>query len=1192
MNTHVRTRLFGPGCRIVLIWLSCLGLWSQPLRAQPLPLAFYGTSPQQDPNAFALTLRNARLPELFRAIEARSGYRFAYTDEVAQLDQTFSIVGNHLTLKEVLSQLQAEAPLRFRQREELISVALERPGVQPKAVERDVTGRVHDEAGEPIPGVSVLVKGSTLGTITDIDGRFVLRVQDEGTPTLVISFVGYQTQELTLGTQNELDVTLFEDVQSLNEIVVVGYGTQKKANLTGAVSQVEPKDIERRPNPNLTQSLQGTMPGLNIARTSGNPGATPRINIRGFTSINGGNPLVLVDGVEGDINKINPNDVESVTVLKDAAASAIYGARGSFGVILVTTKAAQSGRMRVSYSNNFAWQTTTTNTDFVKDPYLATQLVDESFRVSTGRNYTGYNAADYEELQRRSTDPSLPDVVVDNRGGRDQYIYYGNTDWWNTMFRKWQPTQTHNLSLTGGTDRLSVLLSGRFYKQLGILNVQKDTYDSYNARGKVDLKVNDWLTLSENLQVNTSDQLSHGGSMYGWGEPWGSLIWVHALPSYVPQNPDGTATFRTELNNYTIGDGVFASLLYGKSIETIGQQQLINTVGATLAPTPVPGLSVKFNYTNRWDFLQQTQRSTLSPWSIYPDQISYLGNDQLRKVSGFDTYTALNLYANYEHNAGRHHFKEMVGVNREYKKYTTQDARKKNNLSDDLNELDLGSSDPEAYGTASEWAIRGYFFRVNYDFDNRYLLEVNGRYDGTSRFPSQYRWGFFPSVSAGWNVSNEPFLSGLKNVFDELKFRASYGGLGNQQVGTYAYIPTLNKATSGSYAINGSKLEYITPPGLNPVDITWERVTTTNVGMDVAVLRNRLSANVDVFQRNTIGMLTQGRTLPAVLGTGSPQENAADLRTRGFELTLTYQQSIPLGNKPLHLVFTGNLANQLTKITRFDNPNNYLGDYYVGQTIGEIWGYHIDGLFQSDQEASDYPVDQRRVNGRINSSPGENGHLLAGDMKFADLNGDGEISQGNNTLANPGDRRIIGNAAPQLPYSFSVRADWNNFDFSVFFQGIGKQDWYPGNDSRLFWAMYCRPYVSFIRKDLVDEIWTPENPDAYFPRLRGYTALSSGSELYEQNDRYLQNVAYLRLKNLSIGYTFPTQLTQRVHLDRVRIYISGENLLTFSKLTDYVDPEAASSGVDLSRTVTADDRSNAQTYPFSKAYSFGLSVNF
>ncbi|SHE77560.1 TonB-linked outer membrane protein, SusC/RagA family [Fodinibius roseus] len=1043
-----------------------------------------------------------------------------------------------------------------------------------------------EDAGS-LPGVNVMVKGTTIGASTDSKGRFEVyapSIRD----TLVFSFIGYQTREVAINGRSVLDVALRSRAISGEEVVVIGYGEQKKSTLTESASAIDGEEIAARPTANLSQSLQGTLPGLNITQSSGDPASAPNINIRGFTSINGGNPLVLIDGVEGDINEINPKDVESVTVLKDASASAIYGARAAFGVVLVTTKSPRSGRAQVSYSNNFGWQTTTTNTDFVTDPYRAARLVDESFRVTTGNSYTGYTEEDYEQLQRRSGDPSLPDVVVDNRNGREQYIYYGNTDWWNTMFRRFHPTQTHDLSISGGSDRLSVSLSGRMYRNAGILKVQDDTYDSYNGRAKIDYQVNDWLRLSDNIHLNSSEQVRHGGSMYGWGEPWGSLIWVHALPSYVPRNPDGTATFRTELNNYTIGDGVFASLLYGKSKQIINNRELGNTIEATV--TPADNVEIVTDYTTRVEYYRESRRNTRVPWSVHPGEIEYLGNDQLREYRNEDTYTAFNIYAKYAHETGDHSFEETIGLNNEQAKYESVQARKRNSISDDLNALDLGTGASEAYGSAREWAVLGYFFRLNYNFDERYLLEVNGRYDATSRFPEEHRWGFFPSVSAGWMISNEDFFSGLTGAVSQLKIRGSYGSLGNQQVATYAYTPTLNKGTA-DYLINDSKLEYIDPPELNPRDITWEEVNTINMGMDLGLWSSKLTASVDLYQRSTLGMLTQGRTLPAVLGTSSPEENAADLRTRGFEVQLGYQNTFDVGGQPLNLALKAALSNQKTTITDFDNPNDYLGDYYEGQTIGEIWGYHIDGLFRSEEEIAGH-ADQTRVNSSINSSPGEYGQLLPGDVKYADLNGDGVIDEGDNTLENPGDRRVIGNATPQFPYSFSVQTEWNNIDLSLFLQGIGKQDWYPDNDSRIFWAMYNRPYDSFQRKDLVNNIWSPENPDAYFPRLRGYTALGSSRQLGAVNDRYLQSVAYLRLKNLTVGYTLPRAWTAGIG-SRVRFYFSGENLLTFSKLTDYIDPEAASNGITFSQ---AEERygegSTAQTYPFSKVYSFGINLDF
>lgn len=528
----------------------------------------------------------------------------------------------------------------------------------------------------------------------------------------------------------------------------------------------------------------------------------------------------------------------------------------------------------------------------------------------------------------------------------------------------------------------------------------------------------------------------------------------------------------------------------------------------------------------------------------------------------------------------------MVGFNQESFETKSIEATKMNSISDDLNSLGLATSNAEATGSASAWALQGVFYRASYDFQKKYLLEVNGRYDGSSRFPSDYRWGFFPSVSAGWVVSNEEFMANLNGV-DQLKLRASYGSLGNQNIADYAYIPTLNKDIDTGYALDGATLDYIESPGLNPREITWEEVKTLNFGTDLALFKNRINLNLDWYQRNTEGMLTQGATLPAVLGTASPQENAADLQTRGFEVSLGYSDAFKLGKDDFHFSIVGTLSNSKTKITRFDNPNNSLLDYYEGMTIGELWGYDVQGLFTSEEEVAAH-ADQTRVSNRIVAAGG----LQPGDVKYTDLDGDGVIGEGENTLADPGDRRIIGNTAPQYLYSFKVNAEYKGFDFSAFFQGVGKQDWYPHRDSRLFWAMYNRPYDSFIRKDLANNIWSPENPDAYFPRLFGYIALSESDALGAANNRYIQDVSYLRLKNMTVGYTLPTALTAKLPFDSLRLYFSGENLLTFSKLTDYIDPEAASNSVNLNMPSTSPNRSTAQTTPFSKIYSLGISIQF
>ncbi|UGU15083.1 SusC/RagA family TonB-linked outer membrane protein [Sinomicrobium kalidii] len=1129
-----------------------------------------------------LKLHNVPVTEIFKIVENQTPFTFIYPDEVARMNKKLSVHNGNISVKELLDLLSRDLGIKYYINNTTISVKAGSGPTASKFRQTSVQGTVTDESGIPVPGASVTIKGTSVGTATDFDGNFSIRAA-EGEDILVVSYIGYKTTEVT--ARQNIQIRLQEDVTGLEEVVVVGYGSQRKESLTGAVNTVNTENVTQRPVANLSSGMQGLSPGLNIGKNSGRPGDEVKINIRGFTSINGGAPLVLIDGIEGDIRKLNPDDVASISVLKDAGASAVYGARGAFGVILVTTKKARAGVMNVSFNSNVAWSSTTTRTDFLTDPYRVAKLVDDSFRLATGNSYTGYTEADYEELRKVAEDPSLARTIVDMRNGKEQYVHYGHTDWWNTFFRKSMPSQTYNLSVSGGSEKIKALFSFRNYETVGILKVQDDPYRTYNLRGKFDIDITDWFTLSNNIQFNNSHEVIHGGSQYGWREPWGSLIWVHALPSYNPTNPDGTALWRTELNNYTVGDGVYASMLYGKARQITDEDELTNTITANVKP--LPQMNVHLSYALRRNNFNRSERSVKVPYSIFPGEIGTFGEDKLTEYANKATYNVINAYTDYTHSFGEHTLKAMIGYNQEFYRMKRIWASRQDNISDDLNSLGLGTKNPDAGGDGYEWALRGYFYRLNYNFRDKYLLELNGRYDGSSRFPEDDRWGFFPSVSAGWVISKEPFFKGAENTVNLLKLRASYGSLGNQNVPNYLYIPTLPKNTDNNYAIDGSRLEYISSPNLSPSDITWEEVNTLNLGTDFALFNNHLSGSFDWFQRNTLGMLTKGKTLPAVLGTGSPQENAADLRTRGFEVSLTYSDAFTLGNKPLRFSVTGNVSNTVTTITRFDNPNNSLLDYYEGMEIGEIWGYHSEGLFQSEEEIAQH-ADQSYVSSLIYSTGG----LQPGDVKYRDVNGDGVVNEGENTLNDPGDRSIIGNTTPRFPYAFTVNADWNGFDLSVFFQGVAKQDWYPHTDSRSFWAMYNRPYDSFIRKDLANNMWTPENTDGFYPRLVGYTALGNNRQLGVANDRYLQDVSYLRLKNLTVGYTLPENLIAKLPLKNVRFYFSGENLFTFSGLTEYIDPEATSSDLDFNDSSTADERARAQTYPFLKTYSLGLSLEF
>ncbi len=1042
-----------------------------------------------------------------------------------------------------------------------------------------ITGTVRNATGDPVAGASIANLSTGISAQTNAKGFF--EIEGKISQELRISVVGFETQQLRIQSSS-LEITMISADHSLDEVVVVGYGKQKKVNLTGAVTQIDSKILDNRPVANATQALQGAVPNLNITFTNGRPGGEGNLNIRGFASINSANaqPLILIDGVPGNINTINPRDIESISVLKDASAAAIYGARGAFGVMLVTTKKGKAGKMNINYANNFGWSGLTVSTDFMTSGYDAALMNDEAFIRATGNSYTGYTPEDYAELLKRKNDPSLPSVVIQNRNGKDQYVYYANTDWWSEMYRNTQTSMEHSLNFSGGTDKIDYYISGRLYEKGGLMKINQDKFDGYNVRSRINAQVTPWLKVSANTQLNYQNYTYPGWATNPDNNNNFISTTVHALPSYVPINPDGTATYRTELNNYNIGDGIYADLLYGKSKGGQDKYEFINMFESVFQLTKE--LTLTGNYTYTHNPVHNWNRRTAAPWSIFPGVINYLGNDTYSETIENKPKHSLNLFANYNKQLGDHQIGATLGFNQETTGYKRIGGTHTNLLSEDLNDFALGTGQMQLLGNADTWALRGYFGRINYNYKGRYLLEVNGRYDGTSKFPSSQRYGFFPSFSGGWRLSEETFMEQLKPVLNEAKFRVSYGALGNaQEAAVYGYVPLLNTGLS-NYITNGTKTQYLSSPTPISPDLTWERTSTLNFGTDLEFFKSKLSISADYFIRNTLDMLIPGKTLPAVFGAASPKTNAGDLRNKGWEISIAWRDQTEMGGKPFGYNIGLGLSDSKAKITRFDNKEMLLNNYYVGQTLGEVWGYSIDGFYNSNEEAAAVPKGfQDYVNQRRLQATGDWSKLQAGDLKFVDVNGDGKVDNGTNTLMNPGDQIIIGNDRPRYTFGFNLGANWNGFDISAFLQGIGRQHWWPGANSDKFWGPYSRPYYSFVPKDFEEDIWTPENTDAYYPLLRGYIALNDRSSLNVKSDRYLQDLAYIRLKNLTVGYSVPQSWLSRVKLSNARIYVSGENIWTATKLrSKYIDPEQSA------------QETNGRSYPVSKTFSFGLDLTF
>ncbi len=1067
--------------------------------------------------------------------------------------------------------------------------------------QRTLTGKVTDSSGEGIPGAGIVVRGTTSGTVTDIDGSWSLPVKD-GAVTLDVSCLGYTATSVAVpADRTTVEVTLADDKLMLEETVVVGYGTQKKVNLTGAVTAVKGDELQNRTAHDVTSMLQGAVPGLNITSSSGIMNDTPDINIRGYTSINGASPMVLIDGAEGDLSRVNSQDIESISVIKDGAAAAVYGARAAFGVILVTTKSgSDSGdKATVRYSGRWGWQAPTTSTDFETRGYWSVYTINKFWEARyPGEQYLKYNDNDMNELLERVNDvtenPARPWVVEETVGGIKQWKYYANTDWYHTLFSDRNPAQQQSISVTGGGKNFKYFVSGMWDRQQGIVKVNPDIVDKYQLRARFEGRINKWATISNNTSYYDQKYSFLGIGTSNMDRVL-SMITAHAIPCFPLQNPDGSWVYYSQyfVSSYAVANAVHIKLFENKDKHIERRTDFSNTTELNI--TPFRQLRLTGNFTFRKRRNHDTCRQTSFTYKQYPDEQPVLrttgvGTNQLDERARTYDYKSANLFATYEDTFGGHHLTAVAGGNYETQYSQYLEAIAYYLISDTLNDLSLagtdvdGSSKQYIDGEQSEYALMGFFGRVNYDYKGRYLLEISGRYDGSSRFANGHRWGFFPSVSAGWRISEEPFFAPAKSVVNNLKLRASLSSLGNQVVSNYAYIRKISVADSNYMFGEGALARTASISAPNAGDLTWETVRQYNVGLDAGLFQDRLQFTGEAYIRNTLGMLVAGDALPALYGAGAPKQNSANLRTRGYEFSIGWRDQFKLAGKPFGYGISANISNYDSHITKYDNnPSKLLNDYYVGQRIGDIWGFRANDLFATDDEAQEYAalVDLSYITAGMGSG------WKAGDLKYEDLDDDQAIGIGANTADDPGDRRILGNSLPSLSYGATFSADWMGFDVSAFFQGTGDHYWYPGRWCFPFWGPYSNSMQSFIRRDFLKDVWDYNNTDAYFPRARGYIAEISGGYLNRTNSRYLQNCRYLRLKNLTVGYTLPAKITKIAGLEKVRVYFSGENLTCWSPMFDhcsYLDPEAMMHSEDESRGRTF--------YPWQKTFMFGVDIQF
>lgn len=1034
-------------------------------------------------------------------------------------------------------------------------------------------GVVKDNQGETVIGASVVVKGSTNGTITGLDGDFTLDNVKRG-DVIQISYIGYVSQEVVWqGTP--LNITLKEDSQTLEEVVVVGFGSQKKANLTGSVSQVKMDDVlGERPVTNVKNALQGSMPGLMVSGGA-SPGEAKSFNIRGTVSINGMNPLVLIDNVEGDIDLLNPEDIESVTVLKDAASSAIYGARAAAGVILITTKKAKKGeKFNLNYNANFGFQTS------INSPKQAS--LDEYLRAyqAAGFSETYYagngSVSKWREyLAGYKENPAAYPTVGDGIYiGEDGAPYYLNDKDVYKAFQETSFMQTHNLTANGGTEKLRYRLSVGLTKEDGPLIESKDTYMRKNISSFISADITDWLTQEADFRYTVADR----------SEPMGSGDGIYCM-NHISFYPSGM-----------MPGSVNTSV--GKDLPLITPENQIRYNNPYLTDTdntriylrtimrPIKGLELVGEYT--YDRKNWQKSYYAKKWEYTTEQLgsnNSVTSDYLFKSEDHEDYNALNLYGTYNFSIKEDHmFKVMAGFNQERKQNSWISVQTHDMIAPSAPSFTSATGKIIPQNSYSDYAIRGAFYRINYNYKDRYLFEANGRYDGSSKFPKDDRFGFFPSFSVGWNIARESWMEKALDYVSDLKLRASWGQIGNQNIGNYGYYSTMQPVGNSNYWLkDGEFITYISTPGLVSNSFTWETVETLDIGFDASMFNSRLQVTFDWYQRTTRDMLIAGIQLPAVVGTSAPMRNAADMRTRGWEIAVNWRDQI--GDWKYNVGF--NLYDYKSKITKYSNNEDKLlsQNYYEGKTLGEIWGYVSDGFYTIDD--FDGPGTWQLKDG-VASLDGYNPR--PGDEKFVNLNDDrgtNEINSGLNTVDSPGDQKVIGNSTPRYNFGVNLGVSYKGFSLSAILQGTAKRDVWIGGMSLFPFGGSAKAYypVFYNQTDYWEpmgscdgqytendrEYWVAKNPDASLYRL--YSNMQNHGSNQRASTKYLQNGAYMRLKNITLAYTFPKALISKVSLSALKVFVSAENLATISSLPKGYDPERLSWG-----------------YPFYRTLSFGLNV--
>jgi TonB-linked SusC/RagA family outer membrane protein len=1059
-----------------------------------------------------------------------------------------------------------------------------------------ITGEVHDKSsGLPVVGASVVAGKDQQGTSTDAEGKFTLDLK--GQKTITISFIGYRTQTITVGDRLYLKVDMEPESSNLDQVVVVGYGTQKKANLTGAVATVDvDKTLGSRPVTDVSRGLQGVVAGLTITTPTGEIGTNPAIRLRGLSgSLNGGGakPLILVDNVEfPNLQMINPDDIESISVLKDAASTSIYGSRAAWGVILITTKSGKKGldRSSINYSTNLSYAKPTT-TPVIAD---AAEGAEMAFKAQqrTNPNLTVFGVVgmyfDQEAIQKMrdwQAQYGGMDLGPEMVEGRDfeirsgRLFFYRPWDAGEMFLRKWTPQQIHNLTFNGSSKRSSYNLNLGYLNQEGVLKVNPDKFDRYNINLGVNSAVTDWFDArAKAILVRTIKTRPYYYSSETY-DPW---YYLYRWPKTYPYGTYEGKPFRsavTEVQQAKMSE-------YAENLTRIA-------VGGTFKI--LPGLTIDADYTyarnsdnthhtggyvTAWDFWAGGGVLEYRPYTAATyDRVIY--------QSEWDQRSTFKAFATYVKKVQDHDFKVMAGTDVESYQYWYQSSEKRGLLDPNFGEPALAIGDQFVGGDRAHWATLGYFGRINYSWKKKLLLELNGRFDGSSNFPRNDQWAFFPSFSAGYVLSEEAFMNSVSRVLSYLKLRGSWGSVGNQDVGANRFLSVMSSSSSG-WLVNGTNQLTMGTPGLVSPTLTWETVTTLDFGFDARFLNNKLGLTFDWYKRVTSDMISAGVTLPATLGTNPPVRNYGELTTKGWEISIDFNHRFDNG---INFNATAVLSDFTEEITKFANTSKLLSSNFEGKRLGDIWGYETDRFFTKDdfvQDANGNLVTDASGKWIMKDGVPTQKQWEAswffygpGDIKYRDLNGDGKIDFGANTLDDHGDLRVIGNSTPRYQYGLRLGAEWKGVELSVFIQGVGKRNLWPNGP--LVIPGY-RPGEAWYQHQL--DYWTEDNPNAYYPRPTD-AGQSNNTRNFLPQTKYLLNLAYTRLKNLTVAYNLPLKVISKAKMQSARIYFSGENLFEIDHLKVPIDPE-----VDYTTAGLNDPNTFGRVYPYRRTLSFGLQVSF